>query len=330
MRSPEQLPSHLARAPFTVEQARRARISRKRTRFRDLSIPSRGLRRPLSAPYDLLSMCRALTSVTPNGVISHVTAARIHGLYLPARLETQTTLDVSRRIGEALPRRRGVHGRRLALGPHDVGMFGGVPVTSVQRTLLDLAALLSVNELVVVADQIVCEHHGRCVPPKFPMVALGELKSYIDRHAGARGMGRLRAAMEMVRIGSDSAQETWLRLIITKSSLPNFEPGLEIKNAAGEPLVEPDLACEKYRTCAEYDGAHHFTSEQQSRDHDRNFLTASLGWHQVLINKDDMRAGSEVAIAKIARMLVRGGWDDPQNLAGGSLLGTQRKRRGFA
>ena len=58
-------------------------------------------------------------------------------------------------------------------------------------------------------------------------------------------------------------------------------------------------------------------------------MTASLGWHQVLINNDDFRSGELVVVTKIARMLKLGGWPDPQNLAGSSLQGHLNTRRDF-
>lgn len=324
------LPLHLARGPFTLEQSRRAGISRKRTRGRDLWTPSREIRVPVAAPFNLLDRCRTYTGVTPNSVVSHLTAGVIHGLYLPYRLEELRALDLARPVGDGQPRRKGVAGHILDIEPWDVDIVEGVPVTSVQRTLLDLAPLLSVDELVAIADQIVCEHHRSFGREVFPRVKLGELQAYVAAHGGARGMSKLREAMELVRVGADSRPESNLRLIVFRSPLPNFEHNVEIKDEAGDGKVGPDLACEEYKTCAEYEGGHHLTAIQQASDHDRNFVTKSLGWHQVLINKEDMKAGELVVITKIARMLVEGGWPDPQNLANRSLLGRLHTRKDFS
>ncbi|MHA7271493.1 endonuclease domain-containing protein [Arthrobacter sp. HLT1-20] len=284
---------------------------------------------PRGMPVELLERCRAHVAVTPNGVISHVTAARIHGLFLPARLEASQLIDLSQRPGTTAPRRKHTTGHILDLGSRDVVIFAGVTLTSVQRTLIDLAPLLTVEELVVVGDQIVCEHHSQCLPPKTAMVEFNILQTYIAQHAGARGMRKLRAAMELVRVGADSPPETELRLLIARSPLPNFEPNVEIVNGFGKALVVPDLACEEYRTCAEYDGKHHFTPEQQSKDHDRDFITLSQGWHQALINKEDMRAGERVVVTKLARMLKLGGWPDPQSLASQSFRGQLNSRKDY-
>lgn len=284
---------------------------------------------PRGLPLDLLESCRAYIAVTPSGFISHITAAKIHALYLPSRLDTSMTMDVSRRVGEPQPRRKHVKGHGLALGPGDLVRIGGVPVTSVRRTFLDLAPLLSVDELVAIGDQIICSHTGSCVPAKIAMVEPSVLNAYIAEHAGSRGMCKLRTALELLRVGADSPPESRLRLMIARSPLPDFEHNVEICDAAGNALVGPDLACKEFRTCAEYDGGHHFTPGQQSKDHDRDFVTRSLGWHQVLLNKDDMRAGELVVVTKLARMLKLGGWPDPEDLAGRSLLGVLNTRKTF-
>lgn len=328
MRTPKPLPAVLSHAPFTLASAQRLGISAGRTRAADLYSPSRGIRAPKNVPLALLDECRALTRVTPQGIVSHITAARIYNFYLPHRFQVQAPIDIARPAGQDLPRRKNVRGHELTLDPRDIEIHA-IPITSMMRTLLDIAPLLSVEELVIIADQLVCEHHRSFGRQVYPRVRFESLRSYVDEHPGHRGMKKLRAAMDLVRVGSDSARETMLRLIIDRSTLPSFEHNVEISNAAGIGKVGPDLACTEYKTCAEYDGLHHFTAAQQAKDHDRDFITKSLGWHQVLVNSEDMRAGEQVVITKLARALKLGGWPDPDNLADRSLQGLLHVRKDF-
>lgn len=223
MTKPAPLPLHLAARPFTVEQARQAGISRSRTRASDLWTTSRGIRVHKGASFELLDACRPYTESTDSSVVSHVTAAKIHGLYLPQRCLDDQFLHLARPTGTGMPRRRRVVGHRLDLAPNDVEVVGGVPVTSVQRTFLDLARLLALDELVVIGDQIVCEHTRSYGPPKIAMVKFDVLNAYVAGHPGARGLRRLREAMDLVRVGADSPPETRLRLLITRSALPVFD-----------------------------------------------------------------------------------------------------------
>lgn len=217
----------------------------------------------------------------------------------------------------------------MDLAGSDITDIRGVPVTTPQRTLLDLAQLLRLDYLVVIADQLVCEHLWTNYRPKLAMVPLAVLNAYVVGHSGLRGLTKLRAAMDLVRVGSDSPPETRLRLMIQRSPLPPFIPNMALHDSSGEEKVHPDLGCEQYRTCIEYDGGHHFTPSQQGKDHDRDFITATLGWHQVKINSDDMRRGDAVILTKIARMLVQGGWADPNKLAERSLRGFLGTRKDF-
>lgn len=329
MKSPEPLPTPLSQFPFTLEAALRRGVSKKRTRASDLTTPSRGIRVPVQAEFELLDSCRTLTEATPQSFISHVTAARIHGLYLPQRFAQQQSLDLAKSASEARPRRKGVHGRQLKLARSDLVVCAGVPMTSLQRTLLDLAPMLTVEELVDIADQLACEHHRSFGRQVFPLVSLDVLKAYVAEHPRHRGLAKLHKALDLARVGSDSPRESMLRLMIGRWPLPEFKHNVEIRDENGVGKVGPDLGCEEYRTCAEYDGAHHFSPTQQAKDHDRDYITNKLGWHQVLINNDDIRAGELVVITKIARALKLGGWADPTNLAGRSLQGRLNTRKDF-
>lgn len=330
MRKASELPLHLALRPFTLAQAHQARLSARRIRSADLWKPSRGIRVPQTVDCELLDHCRPYTALTGNGVISHVTAAKIHGFYLPSRFQERHVIDLSRPSGSPPPRRRNVCGHRLNLDWSDIDDIGGVPVTSAARTFLDIAPLLTIDELVVVGDQLVCCHQRNNGRIKIAMVELSVLQAYLARHTGSRGVTKLKAAMELVRVGVDSAPETRLRLTLTRSGLPEFQPNYKIMDDAGNPLVEPDLACPEYKTCTEYDGLHHDSPEQQAKDRDRDFITQSVGWHQVVLRREDLRNGGHIAVTKVARMLVRGGWADPQNLAHRSLLGTLNVRKDFS
>ena len=208
----------------------------------------------------------------------------------------------------AVPRRRTVHGHRLALTEAEIVDVSGVAVTSVARTWLDLAGLLSVEELVVAADQFVSEHHRSFGPPRPPVVALAHLQSYLAAKAWLPHLRRAREALALVRVGVDSPPESRLRLLLHKRGLPEFTPDYPLRDSRGQPRIWTDLACERYRTCVEYDGGHHLTPEQQSSDHLRDLATAELGWHQVKISRMDIHRGPDFVLEKVRRGLALGGW----------------------
>ena len=294
--------------PFTVEQGLAAGLTRDRLRGRDLLISSRGLRVPRNSTATLVENCRAHLQVLQGAVVSHATAAKVHGLVLPGRLAAEAAIHLSRTPSEPAPRRRRVSGHRLKLDSSEVVSIAGVRVTSVARTWLDLAGMLSVDELVVAGDHIVSEYRRSFGPPRQPIVPLNELTSYLESKRWLPHIQRSRSALALVRVGVDSPPESWLRLLLHHAGLPPFVPNFPVLSANGRPAVWVDLACEQFRTCLEYDGGHHLTPDQQSSDHRRDLATAEAGWVQVKISRNDLRRGKDFVVAKVQRGLVLGGW----------------------
>ena len=299
--------------PFTLPQGLAAGLTRDRLRGRDLVVSSRAIRVPHGTEPTLTERCRPYAELLPGVVVSHTTAARIHNLPLPARLETDAAVHLSRPPTEAAPRRRGVQGHRLALDASEVLPVAGIPVTSVARTWLDLAGLLTLDELVVVGDHIVSEYRRSFGPPRLAIVSLAELIAYVESKRWLPNLQPSRTALGLVRVGVDSPPESWLRLLLHHAGLPEFVPNFPITDRRGLPVVWTDLACARFRTCLEYDGGHHLTPEQQASDHQRDLVTAEAGWIQVKIARDDFRRGKEFVVDKVRRGLVLGGWRPTPN-----------------
>ncbi|WP_347108333.1 hypothetical protein AAHB33_15840 [Paenarthrobacter sp. S56] len=84
MEKPSLITPVLPSVPFTIHEAKAAGLQQPQLwRRKDIDPVSRGLYRPAEWTFDLSSAARALSSVTPGAWISHVTAARLHGLFLP-------------------------------------------------------------------------------------------------------------------------------------------------------------------------------------------------------------------------------------------------------
>lgn len=309
MRLPSPLPDALRGQPFTVAEARAQGVGNARLRASDLRVPSRSIRVPRGAPAELANRCRPYVDLLPGAVLSHATAAKLYGLALPRRLAEEPVLHLSRRPGQGLPRRRGVVGHRLDLSAAETDVIHGLPVTGIARTWLDLAGMLSTEELIVTGDQIVSEHRRTFGPPRRALVPLEELQIFIDGKKHAASIRNCRAAMEHIRVGVDSPPETLLRLMLARDpELPAFTPNTPLCDDRGVPRVWSDLGCREFRICLEYDGAHHLTPEQQAKDHFRDLKTAELGWVQVKISKMDLNQGQHRVAAKVRRGLLMAGW----------------------
>lgn len=294
--------------PFTLTEGLAAGLTRGRLRGRDLQASSRSVRLPRTGEPTIIEHCQPYVQLLPGAIVSHGTAAQIHGLMLPTRLEADPIIHLSRRPSDAVPRRRNVSGHRLALTDAEVVTVAGLSVTSVQRTWLDLATMLSVEELVVAGDHIVSEYRRTYGPPKYALVPLAALTAYVESKRWLPNLQRARTALDLVRVGVDSPPETWLRLLLHRAGLPEFVPNFPVLDRSGRPVVWTDLACERYRTCLEYDGGHHLSPEQQSSDNLRDLATTEAGWFQVKISRDDFRRGEAFVVGKVRRGLMLGGW----------------------
>ena len=313
MRSPKPLPPSFS-DPFLAADALQAGLTAGRLRASDLRIPSRGIRVPrLSGDAgdagDLASRARPYLDLLPDAVLSHTTAARLHGMPLPPSYRNESVLHLTRPSVSADTTRRQVRCHRRKLGTSDVVRpVPGIRVTSPARTFTDLAGILPLQDLVVVGDWLVSEHERSYGRVRRAVVPMETLQGYVSGLRWVPHIRTVRRAVELVRVGVDSPPETLLRLLLHDAGLPEFRPNLPLLDSTGRPVVWIDLGCPEYRTSVEYDGAHHLTREQQLRDHNRDLLVSELGWHQVKISADDMRRGNHWVAGKVARGLRLGGW----------------------
>ncbi len=310
MRKPHPLPAELVGRSFTLEQAKRLGVSRRRTESSDLETPSRGVRVPWGAGQPLVQSLQPLLAVTPGAVASFSTAARLWRMPLPGPVERDFAIHLTCPRGMAGPRRRGIRGHSMTLQASDISLLDGIPLTSPTRTFCDLAQILDVDALVAAGDSLVNRHHRSFGEKHDALASMEELSDVVRARKRTRGVLRARGALALVRVGSDSAPETMLRLALARAGLPEPALGFVIVDATGAHVAWPDLAFPEYRVALQYDGAHHFERAQQELDIARNEATARAGWTQVIITSTMMDAfGSRVAVVKVRDALLRNGRD---------------------
>lgn len=308
MRSSTPLPVHLATRPFTVESARNANLSRDRLRRGDIEHVGRGLYRPACWDFDLEEAARALSEATPGAWISHVTAARLRNSYLPPWLADSSELHLSK--PKALPgvRRQGICGHRVIVGPGEIEFVDGIWLSTRTRTWLDMARTLPLNDLVALGDEII-----RMPRPAFEGRAdayssVADLKALIGRHPNLQGIVRARQALDLMRIGADSAPETFLRLAMLDAGLP--EPELQILLRPGDNRSpSADLGFRRRLLAIQYDGGHHLAEPQKLSDRRRNKAFEAAGWTVLIVRKEDLDDGFSGAIKQIKRALKSSGVD---------------------
>jgi predicted transcriptional regulator of viral defense system len=125
----------------------------------------------------------AVLACGPDAVLSHRSAAALWGI----REGSPTRADVS--APRELASRPGIRVRRAFVFADEGTIEAGIPVTTVPRTLLDLAAVLQPHEL----DRALEQAEALRLSDPIPLAAL------VERHRGRRGTARLRRALERDR-----------------------------------------------------------------------------------------------------------------------------------
>ncbi|RAM37136.1 endonuclease domain-containing protein [Arthrobacter globiformis] len=120
-----------------------------------------------------------------------------------------------------------------------------------------------------------------------------------------RGIRKARFALDMIRVGADSAPETMMRLALVRAGLPEPTLNVVLRNRMGHPVVWPDAAYPELRIALQYDGAHHGGLEQYRRDIKRQGLTESLGWHELRVQSSDLEGDRPFIVEKV-RAVLRG------------------------
>lgn len=297
MRRPSPLPRELADRPCDLRMAEAAGVGPGRTRSSDLELPFRGIRSPVGGAQDVVGRCRAYALRLQAGDhFSHVTAARLHALPLPWRLRDDRSLHVTVIRPRVAPRMRGVVGHQAAVLPTDVTLIERMPVSSPFETWLSLGTVLSLDELVAVGDALVRR--------KSPLLDIATLSALVEHVVGRRGAQRVRLALALVRPGTDSAQETALRLLLVRAGLPEPSVNARITGARGRFLAIGDLVFPVHRVVVEYDGEHHFaTPEQGYRDLDRADRLVDAGWRVIRFNRSHL-GKPEWMVAKVRHALA--------------------------
>ena len=131
-----------------------------------------------------------------------------------------------------------------------------------------------------------------------PWATREELRMMLKRHPKLQGIVKARQAAELIRAGADSAPETFLRLALTAAGLP--EPELQLRLVPEDPYSPAaDLGYREQRIAIQYDGAHHRTREQQSRDNRRDEVFNAAGWRYFKFNADDLANDFRGAVRRV-------------------------------
>ncbi|WP_159501632.1 endonuclease domain-containing protein [Microbacterium sp. 18062] len=281
---------------FTISDARDAGVSRSRLAAVDLVRPFHGVRTRRTAtapgPDELLvreRMAQYAVRMDDGEFYSHISGAFAWGIPLPFSLRREwEQLDVSVHWPRRSPRSRGIRGHAIQseLATVRVHPVTGYAVASPATTWAMLGSVLRhPYDLVAAGDAVVRTPQHRDDPP--PLATLEELTAAVA--AGRRtGIAALRAALSLIRGGSASRPETWLRLSLVDGGLPEPELNVDVFED-GVWLARVDMAYLALKIAIEYEGEHHLRDPVQwAADIARYDRLEASGWRVIRVTKIEL------------------------------------------
>lgn len=220
----------------------------------------------------------AVLACGPGAVLSHRCAAAWWGLLdgWPTRVD----VSVSRRLHG----QNGICVHVATIADDERTVHAGIPVTTVARTLLDLAAVVQRHEL----NRVLERAEALQLSDATPLIAL------MERHHGRRGLANLKAAMsEGLRpVVTRSELERRFLTFLDLAGLPRPETNVWLD--VGGDWMEVDCVWREQGVIAELDSrAWHLTTEAFERDRERDRRALAAGWRPVRVTDRALRDGAD-------------------------------------
>lgn len=193
----------------------------------------------------------------------------------------------------------------LQLPDSDTTMLDLIPVTSVPRTLFDLASTVGPTTL----DLAIATALRRRLTTRH------ELEAVLDRLArrGRAGTTQFRTMLALHQSNgahTESEAEHRIMRLLAKHGLPAPVPQHEIRRPDGSLVARVDFAYPELKIAIEYDSyAHHLGTEAHDRDGARRNAIVGLEWLPITATAADLRNGghrlaNDVALARATRSSV--------------------------
>ncbi len=220
----------------------------------------------------LLRVAAALAVTGSQSVGSHDSAARVYGLGVIGR-DPPAAIEITRAPGDKGGRtgRRGVRVHVAALPPAHVVSYRGVPLTSVPRTVVDLARILPFAQGVAVADSAL----------NAALTSQGELSAVIADCPHWPGIQRAREVSDFSDSRSESVLESLSRAAFHQFGLP--PPDLQVWVGDDDEVIgRVDFLWRRYQTIGEADGAVKYETPARARAQlDRDARLPAAGYEVV-------------------------------------------------
>lgn len=241
------------------------------------SIDAAALNGPSSARVlALAGIAALLAQLTTDVVFSHTSAALLWDLPTERTPELTHVIEPGRARPDASPH---VYRHRHRLRSDHVTTVHGVPVTSLERTVVDCATSESAAGGVIVADAALHRRADRRV-----------CEQILAGMVGHRGVVRARAVLEAADDGAESAAESLVRVTLLAAGLPSPQTQVAVRTHLG--TFWADLGWPEHRVLLEYDGRGKYSTAPMDvvlAEKRREDALLDAGWLLIRLTAEDLR-----------------------------------------
>ena len=258
---------------------------------------ARGVYRTAGAPFDRRAACFAAVAIAGHqSALARYSAAEVHGMTEPRPGPVEVLLPHGCRVPRGNDRLVRVTRTRL-LPDAERCVRKGLPVTTVARTLLDLAARTSAGRLTELT----------AAGLRIRGCNLADLEAVLAAHPAARGRDRLRAAIAVLgEDGGAARSDAEIRAldVVVAAGLPRPVVAHRIFGDDGTFIAEVDLAYPQQRIAIEIDGYRWHSSPARKRaDEERQNRLVVAGWTVLRFSATDVRRRPGHVVEVIRRAL---------------------------
>ncbi|MEV0668681.1 hypothetical protein [Mycobacterium sp. NPDC050441] len=178
-------------------------------------------------------------------------------------------------------------------------IVGDMTCTSVARTCYDIGRRQRLDTAIIRIDALLNVTH----------VGVDRVARIAERYPGARGIRRLRRALDLADAGAESPQETRLRLVLIRDGLPRPVTQIPVADEWGRVRRRIDMGWPEWMVGIEYDGDQHWSSpEIHESDIERLEFLAVRGWTIVRVSARQLRYRQPEIVARVGSALRRAGY----------------------
>jgi very-short-patch-repair endonuclease len=219
-------------------------------------------------------------------LVGHSAAAMHGSRYLPDNVPSELA-----RVRQPAP--VGIVAHSGFLAADEICLRQSIDCTTPARTAYDIGRRVPGDTAIIRIDALL--NATRC--------SVAEIERIADRYPGARGIRRLRTALDLADGGAESPKETELRLLLVRDGLPRPVTQIHVVKQGHKPR-RIDMGWPHWKVGVEYDGEQHFSDpDDYADDIVRLEFLAAQGWIIVRVSSRQLRYVRDEVLRRVRNAL---------------------------